>query len=237
MTTTTQQVRAPLQNAVGGAARGAATVGSERLTSARAAAPSSARPLPHSPAQVTSIMGNLAKNVPMHTWLGALPQLISRMCHPCKEVSELAKQIIVRITQVGAAPLRGRRLGCGQGKARRRCACVVPACACRCPAPPPPRPGTPAGLPAPVAVEPGGGEQVGGGGAAGGRICHHQRCQEEHGSGHVWCVPGFVVGAWCGGPPGGQHGGLPGTNPTPRVAPEPSPTPPTPPRSRDQLIL
>ena len=50
---------------------------------------------------VTSVMTNLAKNIPMHTWLGALPQLISRMCHPCKEVSELAKSIIVRITQVG----------------------------------------------------------------------------------------------------------------------------------------
>jgi hypothetical protein len=50
-------------------------------------------------ASITAIMTSLAKNVPMHTWLAALPQLISRMCHPCKEVSELAKQIIVRITQ------------------------------------------------------------------------------------------------------------------------------------------
>lgn len=57
-------------------------------------------------AQVTAIMGQLAKNVPMHTWLAALPQLISRVCHPCKEVSELAKSIIVRITQVRALPRR-----------------------------------------------------------------------------------------------------------------------------------
>ncbi len=57
------------------------------------------------PPQVTAIMGQLAKNVPMHTWLAALPQLISRVCHPCKEVSELAKSIIVRITQVGNARL------------------------------------------------------------------------------------------------------------------------------------
>ena len=56
--------------------------------------------------QVTAIMGQLAKNVPMHTWLAALPQLISRVCHPCKEVSELAKSIIVRITQVGGKRAR-----------------------------------------------------------------------------------------------------------------------------------
>jgi hypothetical protein len=52
-------------------------------------------------AKVQEAMGGLAKKVPMHTWLAALPQLISRMCHPCKEVSETAKQIIVNITQVG----------------------------------------------------------------------------------------------------------------------------------------
>lgn len=45
-------------------------------------------------------MKDLGKRVPMHTWLAALPQLISRMCHPCKDVSELARQIIIRITQV-----------------------------------------------------------------------------------------------------------------------------------------
>jgi hypothetical protein len=50
---------------------------------------------------INSIMAHLAKSIPMHTWAAALPQLISRMCHPCKEVCEMAKQIIVRITQVG----------------------------------------------------------------------------------------------------------------------------------------
>ncbi|KAI3426356.1 hypothetical protein D9Q98_008728 [Chlorella vulgaris] len=50
-------------------------------------------------ASIAAIVTGLAKHVPMHTWLAALPQLISRMCHPCKEVSELAKHIIVKITQ------------------------------------------------------------------------------------------------------------------------------------------
>ncbi|KAL4421833.1 hypothetical protein ABPG77_001622 [Micractinium sp. CCAP 211/92] len=48
---------------------------------------------------ITAIMTNLAKRVPKSTWLAALPQLISRMCHPCKEVSELARHIIILITQ------------------------------------------------------------------------------------------------------------------------------------------
>ena len=57
-------------------------------------------------------MTSLAKNVPMHTWLAALPQLISRMCHPCKEVSELAKQIIVRITQASSSKHRAGQSSC-----------------------------------------------------------------------------------------------------------------------------
>ncbi|PSC70468.1 serine threonine-kinase ATR isoform X1 [Micractinium conductrix] len=48
---------------------------------------------------ITALMTGLAKKIPMHTWLAALPQLISRMCHPCKEVSELVRLIIVHITQ------------------------------------------------------------------------------------------------------------------------------------------
>ena len=70
-------------------------------------------------ASICAVMGGLAKHVPMHTWLAALPQLISRMCHPCKEVCELAKQIIVRITQVGR--MVGRMVGWGQVEEGRVC--------------------------------------------------------------------------------------------------------------------
>ena len=37
---------------------------------------------------VTNIITHLIKNIPMHAWLTALPQLISRMCHPNKDVAE-----------------------------------------------------------------------------------------------------------------------------------------------------
>ena len=62
---------------------------------------------------ITAIMTNLAKRVPKSTWLAALPQLISRMCHPCKEVSELARHIIILITQVRLRrPPAARSPGC-----------------------------------------------------------------------------------------------------------------------------
>ena len=95
--------------------RGTLRVGSTQQPTASPSAP----PLPlrwysptHPPAR-----RSLAKKIPMHTWLAALPQLISRMCHPCKEVSELVRLIIVHITQArgclhGAAPCTAAVLCC-----------------------------------------------------------------------------------------------------------------------------
>jgi hypothetical protein len=51
-------------------------------------------------AAIAETVRTLAKRIPLHTWLAALPQLISRVCHPCDDVREQARRIIERITQV-----------------------------------------------------------------------------------------------------------------------------------------
>lgn len=40
---------------------------------------------------------DFASQIPMNLWLTALPQLISRLCHTNKDVSEITKGIIAKI--------------------------------------------------------------------------------------------------------------------------------------------
>eukprot|EP00798_Chlamydomonas_sp_ICE-L_P024092 gene24092-9666_t len=49
--------------------------------------------------QVTNLMRNLMNNVSPVAWLQALPQLISRICHPCKEVQEVIQNILIKVTE------------------------------------------------------------------------------------------------------------------------------------------
>ncbi|CAG9464680.1 unnamed protein product [Pedinophyceae sp. YPF-701] len=43
---------------------------------------------------VTVVMGGALQSLPPYVWLAALPQLVSRICHPVKEVSEWARDIV-----------------------------------------------------------------------------------------------------------------------------------------------
>lgn len=42
-------------------------------------------------------MQTLGKDLPLYTWLVALPQLISRICHPNPDTSVLTQQILTRL--------------------------------------------------------------------------------------------------------------------------------------------
>lgn len=51
-------------------------------------------------AAVAALMQELARSVPLHVWLTALPQLTSRICHSDAEVAGVTRGIITRVTQV-----------------------------------------------------------------------------------------------------------------------------------------
>ncbi len=53
----------------------------------------------HRPPQVVNLMKNLSRSIPTSAWLTALPQLISRICHPAPDVQGAVQGILVRVTE------------------------------------------------------------------------------------------------------------------------------------------
>ena len=49
--------------------------------------------------EVKALMRSLARSVPLHVWLCALPQLTSRICHADAEVAALTREMLTRLTQ------------------------------------------------------------------------------------------------------------------------------------------
>uniref|UniRef100_A0A7R9VTK1 Serine/threonine-protein kinase ATR n=1 Tax=Chlamydomonas euryale TaxID=1486919 RepID=A0A7R9VTK1_9CHLO len=49
--------------------------------------------------QVINLMKTLSGSVPTGAWLAVLPQLISRICHPCQDVSDVIQRILVLVTE------------------------------------------------------------------------------------------------------------------------------------------
>lgn len=52
--------------------------------------------------EVINIMSGNIKTLPLYVWLVALPQLISRICHPHLDTQKMIQHLLTRVT--GAYP-------------------------------------------------------------------------------------------------------------------------------------
>jgi hypothetical protein len=48
--------------------------------------------------EVINVMQGFSKTLPLYVWLVALPQLISRICHPHLETQRITQHILTRVT-------------------------------------------------------------------------------------------------------------------------------------------
>lgn len=48
--------------------------------------------------EVINVMQGSSKTLPLYVWLVALPQLISRICHPHLETQRITQHILTRVT-------------------------------------------------------------------------------------------------------------------------------------------
>jgi len=49
--------------------------------------------------QVTTTLKSFTQQLPLYTWLPALPQLTSRLCHPHHEVRQLIHELLYRLVK------------------------------------------------------------------------------------------------------------------------------------------
>ena len=49
--------------------------------------------------QITSTLKTFSQSLPLYTWLPALPQLTSRLCHPHGEVRQVVHELLYRLVK------------------------------------------------------------------------------------------------------------------------------------------